>query len=132
MSPALEPTAQADLPAEIPNPPNYLHGLYYRPVSQGFLQACADLLVELTDVPRVMGDEPDLRLLAFETQDSSVRILVGNEAHFYVVGRIDMLREVRTVSIRSHFPGRPIPYDGRIIEVRVPPRGMVALDVEVV
>jgi len=49
-----------------------------------------------------------------------------------VVGRIDMLREVRKVSIRSHFPGRPIPYDGRVIEVRVPPRGMVALDVEAV
>jgi len=131
-APDLQPTAQADLPEEIPNPPNYLHGLYYRPVSHGFLEACADLLTDLSEVPRVVGDEPDLRLLAFEAQDGSVRLLVGNEAHFYVVGRIDMLREVRKVSIRSHFPGRPIPYDGRVIEVRVPPRGMVALDVEAV
>ena len=71
---------------------------------------------------------PDLRLLAFEAPDGAVRLLVGNEDHMYVLARVDMLREVREVRIASHFPGIPVEHDGRFIDVRVPPRGMIALD----
>jgi len=67
--------------------------------------------------------------MAFETEDGVVRLLVGNEAHVYVLGRIDMLRAVDSVRVASHFPGRPIEPDGSLIDVRVPPRGMVVLDV---
>lgn len=129
-APCIEPREQSELPAEMPDPPSYLHELYYRPVSEEFLAACAELLVELADAPRIVGDAPDLRVLAYETRDGRMRLLVGNEAHWYVVGQIDVRREVTRVEIASHFPGKPIPVDGTVIEVRVPPRGMVALDVE--
>ena len=127
--PELAPELQSDLPAVMPDPPNYLCDLYFRPVSEAFLQACADLLIDLTEVPRLVGEAPDLRVLAFEAEGGAVRLLVGNEAHLYVLARIDLLREVKEVHIASHFPGRPIYPDGRFIDVQVPPRGMIALDV---
>ena len=127
--PSLEPQPAPPLPDVLPNPPNYLHDLYFRPVSDGFLQACADLLIGVSGTPRVAGDAPDLRLLAFETAEGGIRLLVGNEAHFYVLGRVDILREVREVHVASRFPGIPVTHEGRFIDVRVPPRGMIALDI---
>ena len=105
------------------------HQRHQGKVGEDFLQACADLLIELSEVPRIVSDVPELRLLAFEAQDGAVRLLIGNEDHIYVVARVDMLREVREVRIASHYPGIPIEHDGSFIDVRVPPRGMIVLDV---
>jgi hypothetical protein len=123
---AAEP--ESDLPAIMADPPNYLYEMYMRPANADFLQACADLLIELTDAPRPVGDQPDLRLLAFETKSGEIRLLVGNETYIYVLGRVDMGREIKEVRIASHYPGRPIYPDGRFVDVRVPPRGMIVLD----
>jgi len=128
-APPLEPIPQNPLPEVMPDPPNYLHGMYYRAVSGAFLEACARLLIDLTPTPRVVSDSPALRLLAIETEDGAIRLLVGNEDHIYVLGRIDLQREAREVRIASHYPGRPVLPDGRLIHVQVPPRGMIVLDV---
>jgi hypothetical protein len=103
--------------------------MYYRPVGEAFLKACADLLIELTPTPRVVSDAPALRVLAIETEGGVIRLLVGNEDYIYVLGRIDMQRDVKDVRIASHYPGRPVEPDGRFIHVQVPPRGMIVLDV---
>lgn len=127
--PALAPVPQRDLPADPPDPRNYLYSMYFRDVSEAFLQACTKLLIGLTPVPRVVGDVPALRLLAIEAEGGAVRLLVGNEDTIYVLARLDLQREVREVRIASHYPGRPILPDGRFIHVQVPPRGMIVLDV---
>ena len=80
-------------------------------------------------MPRLASATPAVRLLAFETPDGLVRLLVGNEAHVYVLARIDMRRPVREVRVASHFPGRPIDIADSILNVRIPPRGVVLLDV---
>ena len=80
-------------------------------------------------MPRLASATPAVRLLAFETHDGLVRLLVGNEAHIYVLARIDMRRPVREVRVASHFPGRPIEVANSILNVRIPPRGVVLLDV---
>ncbi len=126
--PAPEPIAPEPLPREFPNPPNYLHELWFRPVSEGFLAACAGLLTGQTEVPRVVGEAPDLRVLAFETTERLIRVLVGNEAHYYTLGRLDLQRPVREVRVVSHFPPTPLLPDGRFVDVRVPPRGAVVFD----
>lgn len=127
--PALTPVPQETLPAVLPDPRNYLYGMYFRTAIEAFLQACATLLIELTPMPRVVGDVPALRLLAIEAEGGAVRLLVGNEDTIYVLARLDLQREVREVRIASHYPGRPILPDGRFINVQVPPRGMIVLDV---
>lgn len=127
--PELAPVPIEPLPEVMADPRNYLYGMYFRPAGESFLQACADLLVELTATPRVVGGPSALRVLAIETEDGAIRLLVGNEDHIYVLGRIDLLRPIREVRIASHYPGRPIEPDGRFLDVRVPPRGMIVLDV---
>ncbi|MHB8997075.1 MAG: hypothetical protein ACYC63_17655 [Armatimonadota bacterium] len=130
--PELVPEPALPLADVRPEPPNYLHELYFRQVSDEFLQACSNVLIGLTDTPRVVSDSPDLRVLAFEVGDKQLRVLVGNEAHIYVLGRVDLLRSARKVEIASHFPGRPIEPVENFIDIRVPPRGMIVLDVELV
>lgn len=127
--PDLAPVAQSPLPPFMPDPRNYLYGMFFRTVSEAFLQACADLLIDLTPSPRLVDRGSMLRVLAIETKGGTVRLLVGNEDHIYVLGRIDLRREVKEVRIASHYPGRPILPDGQFIRVQVPPRGMIVLDV---
>jgi hypothetical protein len=79
----------------------------------------------------MVGAARDLRVLALESAGGSVRLLVGNEAHCYTLGRIDLGREIKGVQTVGHFPGLPIFPEGRCLEERVPPRGMAALEVEV-
>jgi len=55
---------------------------------------------------------------------------VGNESHFYVLGRLDARRIVKKVSVASHYPGRPVLPDGQFLHIQVPPRGMIVLDLE--
>lgn len=117
------------LPLDMPDPPNYLQYLYTRTTSEGFWQACTDLLIEVTQPPVPLSKRAELRVLAFESDPQTIRLLVGNESDLYVLDRLDMRREVASVHIAGHFPGKPIYPDGQYIDVRVPPRGMIALDV---
>ena len=127
--PPFPPMAPAEPPPAPPDPPDYLHGMFYRETNPAFLQACADLLVELTPTPRVEDPASALRVLATEEEDGTIRVLVGNEDHIYAIGRLDLRRNVRDVRIASHYPGRPLLPDGRFLRVQVPPRGMIVLDV---
>lgn len=132
-APALDrPPATPPRPSALPEPHSFLEDLWFEPVSEGFLRACAEMLIALTDVPRVVSDSPDLRVLAYEATDGTIRLLVGNEVHFYTVGQVRMPRPVASVRVASHFPGRPVPFSGRDLTVRVPPRGLTALDVGLV
>jgi hypothetical protein len=128
---ALETTLPGQLPEEMPEPPNYLYGIYSQPVDDEFWQACAELLIELSGTPVVTNGVTDARVLAYETEPGWVRLLIGNEAHYYVQPEVDLGREIREVRIASHFPGKPIYPQGTTLTTRVPPRGMVVLDVHV-
>jgi hypothetical protein len=85
----------------------------------------------LSDAPPIVNGVTDARLLAYETEPGWVRLLIGNEAHYYTHPQVDLGRKILEVCIASHFPGRPIIPDGNTLTVRVPPRGMVVLDVRV-
>ncbi len=61
---------------------------------------------------------------------SDQTVLIGNEAYWYMQPQLDFGREVLEVRIASHFPGKPIVPSGTTLATRVPPRGMVVLDVK--
>lgn len=119
------------LPDDMPEPPNYLYGIYSQPVDEAFYQAVTELLIELSGAPVVTNDVTDARLLAYETAPDRLRLLIGNEAHYYIIPQVDVHREIAQVSAASHFPGKPVVSDGSTLVTRVPPRGMVVLDVQV-
>ena len=129
--PELAPQPQAELAEEMPDPPSYIHEMYFRPTSEAFLQACTELLIALSDTPRVINGVTDARVLAYETEPGWVRLLIGNEAHYYTHPQVDLGREIKEIRIASHFPGKPIYPQGTTLTTRVPPRGMVVLDVAV-
>jgi len=120
-----------ELPDEMPEPRNYLYSIYSQPVDDAFMKTCAKLLIELAGAPVVVNDVPHARLLAYETEPGWVRLLIGNEAHYYVQPQVDLHREIEEVRVASHFPGKPILPQGTTLATRVPPRGMVVLDVRV-
>lgn len=119
------------LPDEMPEPPNYLYGIYYHPLAEEFLQTCTQWLITLAGGPTISNDLPDLRVLAYETEPGWVRLLIGNEVHHYLEPQVDLHREILAVRVVSHFPGKPVPAQGTTLKTRVPPRGMVVLDVQV-
>jgi hypothetical protein len=129
--PDLPPVPQAELADERPDPPSYIHELYFRPTSEAFLQAAAQVLTALSDVPQVINGVAEARVLAYETAPGWVRVLMGNEAYWYMQPQLDFGREVREVRVASHYPGKPIEPQGTTLATRVPPRGMVVLDVRV-
>jgi len=129
--PDLTPVPQADLADDMPEPPNYLYDLYFRPTSEAFLQACAQVLAALSDVPRVSNGVPEAQVLAYETAPGWVRVLLANEAYWYTAPQLDFGREILEVRVASHFPGKPVVAEGTTLSTRVPPRGMVVLDVQV-
>lgn len=126
--PEITPLPTSSLPEEMPEPPSYIYELYFRPASEEFLQACGRLLVELTQAPVVVNGVDDARMLAYETAPDQVRLLIGNEAHHYAIPQVDLRREIAEVKIASHYPGKPIEPQGTTLTTRVPPRGMVVLD----
>lgn len=127
--PDLAPVPQGDLPGVIEEPPHYIRDLYFRPVSEDFLQACAQVLTALSEVPQVVNGVAEARVFAYETAPKQVRVLIGNEAYWYMAPQLDFGREIAAVAIASHFPGKPIYPAGSTLATRVPPRGMVVLDV---
>jgi len=128
--PAVTPGPQAELADERPDPPSYICDLYFRPTSEDFLRACAQALTALSDVPQVVNGVAEARVLAYETAPGWVRVLIGNEAYWYTQPQLDFGREILEVRIASHFPGKPIVPSGTTLATRVPPRGMVVLDVK--
>jgi hypothetical protein len=43
--------------------------------------------------------------------------------------QVDLYRQILDVRVASHFPGKPVQPQGTTLAARVPPRGMVVLDV---
>lgn len=129
--PDMPPVAPAELADERPDPPSYIHELYFRPTNDDFLQACAQALTALSDVPPVINGVAPARVWAYETEPGWVRVLIGNEAYWYVQPQLEFGRDVLEVRIAGHFPGKPIAPEGTKLSTRVPPRGMVVLDVKV-
>ena len=128
---AISTSLQEQLPDDMPEPPNYLYGIYSQPVDEAFYQAVTELLIELSGAPTVINDVADARILAYETASGWLRVLIGNEAHYYIIPQVDVHREILGISTASHFPGKPVVSDGSTLVTRVPPRGMVVLDVQV-
>jgi len=129
--PEWAPVPQEELADEMPEPPHYLRDLYFRPTSEEFLQACAQVLTALSDVPQVINGIAEARVFAYETEPGWVRLLIGNEAYWYMQPQVNLGREILQVKIASHFPGKEIYPSGTTLATRVPPRGMVVLDVQV-
>jgi hypothetical protein len=123
-----EPEVLADDFAAIGDPLPYFQELYYRKVSEGFLAACARVLAECAGAPRVLHRPDVIRAQAMEMSDGRLSLLIGNDSFYYVPTQVDVGRPVQTARVVTAFPGSPPWVAGSTVGVRVPGRGIVALD----
>lgn len=128
---SIESDGPEELPASLldaPEPVPYFEELYFRRVSASFLDACSGLIAALSGAPRVLVRPDVVRAQALELEDGTLRLLVGNDSYHYVVTELDAGREISAVSVVTRFPCAPPMPHGSRVACRVPPRGMVILD----
>ncbi|MBC7288183.1 MAG: hypothetical protein H5T86_09105 [Armatimonadetes bacterium] len=107
----------------------YFEELYFRKVSDGFLRACANIIAELAGAPRVVRGGDAIRVLAAEMEDGTLRLLITNLSHYYVPAGVDVRRPVDSAEVLTAFPAGPPAVSGSSVYVRVPPQGIVVVEV---
>ncbi|HOS91731.1 MAG TPA: hypothetical protein PLD23_07610 [Armatimonadota bacterium] len=130
---ASPPAAVGDGPGNVgwptaPDPVTFLEELPYRAVSAQFVQACARLIVQLSEAVEVVGRADVTRAWAVDLGEIQ-RLFITNDSHYYAAAEVDLHRPIESVAVATCFPGMPVMPNGSRITVRVPPRGIVALDV---
>ncbi|NCP32532.1 MAG: hypothetical protein COZ06_20615 [Armatimonadetes bacterium CG_4_10_14_3_um_filter_66_18] len=116
---------------DLPEPPYYFRELYFRKVSDSFLKACAGLLAQVSGQVKISYRADVITVRALDMGPTSLRLLVGNDSHYYAITELDVQRTLKSVRVATAFPGTLPPLsDTRICNLRVPGKGMVVLDVE--
>ncbi len=118
-------------PLDIPDPPFYFRELYFRKVSESFLGACSKLLCREAEAPAINQRGDVVTVRALRMGPGRLRLLVGNDSHYYAITELDLGRPVKSARVATGFPGTTPPVaDTRICGLRIPRHGMVVLDVE--
>jgi hypothetical protein len=108
----------------------FYHDLPYRAVSPAFLDACAEVLAQAAAGVRALSELDTARVTAIEDARGVRRLLIGNDAHWYINPQIEVGRPLRAVHIRTPFPAVPGGVGASSFHIRVPGRGMVVVDVD--
>lgn len=108
----------------------FYYDLYYRKVSKSFLRACAGVIIECAGGVKVLTETEFIKVVAMEGQNGTLRLLIGNECHGYVTPHLDVGRPIKHVRVVSRFPLWNIILTGSALDVRIPGRGMVVLELE--
>jgi hypothetical protein len=109
------------------------HGLWShfpcRYVSASFLQGCANLILAAAGV-RVVADADAVTLMLAEQADGTLHVAVKNKRHTYARPRLDLGRPLQALRVRSEFPLIILRPEGATFSVKVPPGGIVVVEVE--
>lgn len=137
----MAPEPPPDIPPEEPPPPlpddlmarfdpcGYWEFMPSRGVSRGFLKAVAGLLARASGAPVAAQGAEDVMVMAAEQPGGTHRVGVKNRKHVYALAEIDMGKEIREIRVLSEFPLIRIEPRGARFTVKVPPKGVVVLDV---
>lgn len=109
------------------------HGLWLhfpcRHVSASFLQGCANLILATAGV-RIVADADAVTLMLAEQGDGTLHVALKNKRHTYAKPRLDFGRPLRALRVRSEFPIITLRPEGTTFAVKVPPGGIVVVEVE--
>jgi hypothetical protein len=120
-----EPPGDTTAPSE---PASFTQDLPCREVSGAFLDACARVICEVAGAITIRGDRESVRVLAMELADRRLRVLVANDRDFYARPELDAGQPIASISLATRFPVARIVPDGGRFAVKVPPKGIVVLD----
>jgi hypothetical protein len=133
-------TAMPDDPRSIVEPKYFREVLKYRPISDGFLDACASLIRKLNApfsldtefVPDQMNDPAIVGITMVDQSPGVLRMSIRNTTNGYSRPRIDLGRAIESVKVITSFPVTTVFPEGSRFHLVVPPRGIVVVDVRFV
>jgi hypothetical protein len=70
--------------------------------------------------------------MALKYSEKNLRLLISNKCYYYVTPTIGMKDKIDEIIIRTAYPPKPIGFREKEFRVRVPPKGMVILDIALV
>lgn len=106
--------------------------LYQRNVSQGFIAACAEAVVKVTGDFVPFADRASNAVLLSEPAKGKLRVVVKSRVPVYTRPTIDLKRTIRAAKVLTEFPMMPPQVDGSKLTVRVPPKGIVVVDLQMI
>lgn len=124
-----EPEVIPDDLLGLQEPPTYVQELWFRKVSEAFLVACAEVIADCSGAVKVLSRSDAIRAQALELAPDRWRVLIGNDSHYYVVTRLDLGREIRSIERVTAYPGTPPGFSGSEFTCKVPGKGAVMVDV---
>jgi hypothetical protein len=130
--PEIEAWDAPELPDDLmalDEPMGYWDHFEFAPVSPGFVRACAAVIAEVSDAPRVVEQAGDVLVMATEEAGGRVRVALKNNTRFYARPRVEMRREIASVEIVTEYPSLLVTPQGSEFSVRVPPEGLTVVDV---
>jgi hypothetical protein len=128
-----EPIAEKD----IVEPIGFRQDLHFRSVSEEFLKACASLVEEVTGAIRlayqemkfISDTESTITAMVTEQSPGAYRLALKNSSFVYGQVQAATGLDIESIKPRSTFPVKTIKVQDGTFSVRVPPRGIVILDV---
>lgn len=111
------------------DPASFLEDLPYQPIPAEFLQACADVIAAVAGAVKVTVGTARVRVVTLEEPDGRLRLVVGNDGPGYVTAHLELAAPVAEVTVLTPFPPLPILPRGNGLDVKVPGRGVVVLQV---
>jgi hypothetical protein len=122
------------LPADLlawPEPEWFWLDLAAQPVSEGFLDACARVAIEVCGPPCLVGETEGATLMAAEQPDGKLILALKNQTRVYVCPEVEVRRPLQEVRILTPFPAVTIRPEGSRFKVRVPGLGVTIVEVTV-
>jgi hypothetical protein len=113
----------------IADPSGFWDRLYHRAVSKGFIAACAEVIAKAADAFIPVANREANTVLVSELAGGTLRVVVKSRAPAYTQPTVELPRPIRWAKVRSEFPMMPPRVDGAKLTVKVPPKGIVVVDV---
>lgn len=106
----------------------YWDHLVQRLPGEAYFKECAAALWELV-MPGVGFPAEEVTLSLLQLDSGALRVALKSKSWIYCKPRIDLGREIGAIEVVTEFPSVRIRPEGSCFEVRLPPRGLVVLDV---
>ncbi|MFC3804190.1 hypothetical protein [Cohnella sp. GCM10012308] len=107
---------------------SWLESLHFKPVDEAFLSSCVEGIMAHTDGPKVLRNKAFIRIAVFEMAPRRWRILISNLHLNYKAAHLDVGRPIERITVLTDFPGIPVTPRGSEINLYVPGRGVVMIE----
>lgn len=104
--------------------------LKYNRVNPEYFKVLSDAVNKILQFPINLNSEVECKITTFKIDDKNYRMLISNDEYNYSIPNIKFPIDIKYVKSLTKFHGYEISISDNAFLVRVPPRGMEALDIQ--